>query len=110
MNHYLKIIMLLLLATLFLNISCSNPDEPSMDDGVITGYDLRECACCGGLMINFLNETQSYKGEYYLISNVPADLGISDTAKFPLFVRVNWKKDSISCINNKVTITKIEFR
>lgn len=110
MNHYLKEILLLLLVTFLLNISCSNPDEPSMNDGVITGYDARECACCGGLMINFLNETEPYEGEFYLISNNPADLGISDTAKFPLFVRVSWKKDSISCVNNKVTITKIEFK
>ena len=53
-----------------------------MDKGIITGFDNRMCSCCGGLLINFKGETQSYVGEFYLIQN-SEELGIGRDARFP---------------------------
>src|SRR5260221_12831874 len=58
--------------------------------GIITGYDARLCACCGGLMINFNNQTQSYSGDFYLIDNAPSDLGIQNNATFPIYAEVKY--------------------
>ncbi len=73
--------------------SCSNNDLGRA--AVITGYDGRKCACCGGLMINFENITQSYTGDFYLIDN-SSDLGLAN-ATFPLYASVTYTVSSNTC-------------
>jgi hypothetical protein len=77
-------------------------------NGIITGSDLRKCACCGGLMINFDGETQPYTGDFKLIEN-SSDLGISENDKFPIYAKVEWKSDTTKGCNN-IIITKFERR
>ena len=79
-----------------------------MSNAIITGYDMRACVCCGGLMITFNGETRPYTGEFRLIEN-SGDLGITDRDKFPLFVKVNWKPDTTN-ICNHIIITKFARR
>lgn len=67
--------------------SCSNNDLGR--SAVVTGYDGRQCACCGGLMINFENNTQSYEGDFYLIDNVN-DLGLPNNVTFPIYAMVTY--------------------
>lgn len=101
----IRILLVIAIAIIF--YSCAdNPAQSSMTDAVITGFDLRACACCGGLMINFNGDTASYKGEFYIISNNPAEFGITDISDFPIFVKVDWQKDTSACINNRIIITK----
>ena len=76
----------------FLNLSCER--EGDMDKGIITGFDNRTCPCCGGLLINFKGETQSYVGEFYLIQN-SSELGIGQDARFPMHVKVRWTQEGL---------------
>jgi hypothetical protein len=80
-----------------------------MNNGTITGFDMRDCVCCGGLMINFRNEIKSYTGEFYLIDNNPSEFGINDKTKFPVQMMVNWVKDSMKCSNQHIKITKFKI-
>ena len=81
-----------------------------MDDGIITGFDSRMCPCCGGLMINFSGETQPYKGNFYLITNDPSELGITNNSAFPIRIKVDWTQDDVVCtsgaIGNLIKITR----
>ena len=80
--------------------SCSKNDEKDssfMDHGIITGYDMRACICCGGLMINFNGDTATYKDPYYLITNSSQQLGITDTTSFPIRMQVDWVPDTTIC-------------
>jgi len=80
-----------------------------MNEGVITGYDMRECVCCGGLMINFDNNPTTYSGTYYLIDEMPPNSGISAESKFPIYVSVDWKKDDGNCYTNRIDISRIKI-
>jgi len=46
--------------------------DESVSDAVITGFDARDCVCCGGLMINFNNDPVPYSGTFCLINDLPA--------------------------------------
>jgi hypothetical protein len=82
------------------------PQVHYMNNAVITGYDLRLCACCGGLLINFDSVTHSYQGPFYDCDNTPASLGIDSTTVFPVYLKVNWHLDSSVCGgNNHILIT-----
>lgn len=76
---------------------------------VITGYDLRMCACCGGLMINFDNNPKPYSGPGYDVSNNPDSLGITSTTTFPIYMNVKWEHTPYAC-GNYITITSFERR
>ena len=43
-------------------------------------------------MINFKNEPNPYIGEFYLVDNPAADLGITEQTVFPVYLKVCWKK------------------
>ena len=66
-----------------------------MNEGVLTGYDMRLCGCCGGIMISFSGTTAPYSGSYKLISN-GADFGFNGAEKFPIAVKIDWVADSTS--------------
>jgi len=69
-------------------VQCKYENLPVI--GIITGYDARLCPCCGGLMINLNNETKLYEGNFYLIDNTAADLGIPAGAAFPIYAQVTY--------------------
>ena len=83
---------------IFTRILTDCKKQETYEDAVITGYDVRDCVCCGGLMINFNNDTIPYSGTFYLINELPASPVIDNNTKFPLYVRVTWK------FNNKVCL------
>jgi len=86
--------------------SCNKELSPDYN-AIITGFDLRKCACCGGLMITFNGETTPNAGDFKLISNNPADLGISANDKFPMHVYVEWKPGTSDYCDH-IIITKFE--
>ncbi len=89
--------------------SCKK-ENVTLTNAVITGFDNRACPCCGGFMINFDGETEPYKGNFFLIDNTAAELKIAATENFPINVKVDTAKSSMTCGNNFVHIVKLERR
>jgi hypothetical protein len=76
-------------------ISCKkNNVAPYSSQGVITGYDPRTCAECGGLFITIKNDTTKNARPRYNINADLQQLGINPSAKFPINVSLNWKHDT----------------
>ena len=86
--------------------SCRKADKYT-SDAIITGFDLRKCMCCGGLMITFNGEPRPYVGDFKLIDN-SADLGISINETFPIYVNVEWISDPYKCLGNYIKVTKLK--
>ena len=86
----MKSSILLVLTILLLAGGCK--EDTFYSNAVITGYDGRMCACCGGLMINFSNQTKPYAGDFYLIENSADQLGIPNNATFPIYAEVTYTK------------------
>ncbi|MDO7887550.1 hypothetical protein [Hymenobacter cheonanensis] len=86
--------------------SCKKTDELAAN-AIITGYDPRMCACCGGLMITFTGKPQPFAGEFKLIDN-SAGLGISSTEKFPLYVQVDYITLANTCGGQHIKITSLK--
>jgi hypothetical protein len=107
MHQLFRKFFLLPVLILILSNSCKEK-ESYMNDGIITGFDLRECACCGGLMITFTNDPKPYSAEFKLIEN-EADLGITDKDTFPIYVKVDWK-ESLTSACNRIIITRFVRR
>jgi len=78
----------------FIMVSCKKTGEnPYQSEGVITGYDMRTCAMCGGLEITIKNDTIKNPPAFYEINSDLQQLGINSNAKFPINVSLNWKRD-----------------
>jgi hypothetical protein len=86
------IIYSLLIAALLTTVGCRKAERSFMNDGIITGADLRMCACCGGLMITFTDNPQPYGAAFRQIEN-GQELGITEKDKFPIYVKVDWRTD-----------------
>jgi hypothetical protein len=86
-------------------------DSDTNSNAVFTGYDARACVCCGGLMINFNNDTIPYSGTFYLVNELPSNPVIDNNTKFPLYARVTWKFSPRNCGGtNFVDIKKLEIK
>jgi hypothetical protein len=107
MKKLSQLMSLILILFLFANSSCKK-EAPYMNDGIITGSDVRTCICCGGLMITFNGETRPYTGDFKLIDN-GADLGIKEKDTFPIYVKVDWKVDTTNVCHH-IIITRIARR
>jgi hypothetical protein len=61
----------------------------------LIGYNPRMCPtlACGGLMINIENDTLK-NPSYRLINKTLLQLGIPESTKFPINIRLNWKPDT----------------
>jgi len=97
-----KIITAALLILTINAISCSSDD--SISDGTITGYDTRECACCGGFFIDIENVT-------YRFYDVPANSNLNlENPTFPIYVKLDWAKDANACLGDEILVLRIEER
>ena len=83
-------------------ISCSAQDCLK-SSGVITGYDFRECACCGGYFIEIDNTK-------YRFDELPegSELNLLNNPEFPINVKLDWIPDSVACMPDMIIIQKIE--
>ena len=88
---------------------CNKPQPNTLTNAIITGVDFRRCACCGGLMITFTNDSIPYSAAFYDIKDLPSSAGISEQSTFPIKVKVAYSKVSQSC-GNFVNITTLERR
>lgn len=110
MNKYIPFVLVFFLLALF---SCKendpNSDSSYMNEAIITGYDMRMCACCGGFMLSFEKNASPYQGVFYLVSNMPTNSGIKDSTKFPINVLIDWSIDSLNC-GKKINIKRIKIK
>lgn len=89
-------------------LNCKKTEiEPSFQSaGIITGQDLRMCACCGGLIIKIDNSE-------YLINKLPSDFDDGVTKNkigFPLNVSLDWELKS-NCGGNKfIDVNRIKIQ
>lgn len=93
-----KTIIVCLIIFVFSMSGCSNntSSEDKQYNAIITGYDMRMCMCCGGLMVTFQDNPTPYSGKFYLIHN-SSELGIDEKTTFPIYVNITWvEKDFCS--------------
>jgi hypothetical protein len=107
--YYKSLPLLLLLIILSVN-GCKKQSEPDfMNEAVITGYDARMCVCCGGLMINFNNDSKPYSGTFYLIDHLPDNVKIDINSTFPVYMKVDWTFSSMCGGNKYINISRLEI-
>ena len=83
--------------------------EDYMGEGVITGFDPRDCACCGGLLINLnSSSTEMFTDSTYQIDHVPADFNIDVNSSFPVFISLDYKYSGAFC-GKTIDITRFKF-
>ena len=80
-------------------LSCRKDNFES--EGLITGPDPRDCACCGGWFIEIGSAT-------YRFNDLPAnsDLDLSKET-MPLAVVLKWEKDPDACLGDEIFVYKI---
>ena len=73
-----------------------NTETPYKTQGVIIGYDMRECPSpgCGGLEVKIKNDTAKKPPPFYLVGSTLQQLGISESTKFPINVTFSYKPDT----------------
>jgi hypothetical protein len=91
-----------LVTLIALSLSCDRKAEEYSSKGVITGQDMRMCACCGGWIINI-------EGENYLFDALPTNSSLSlEKESFPLSVLLNWELVMGGCPSNRIRVTGIK--
>ncbi len=101
----MKIIIFLSVLIVTLSIaSCSSEEDEFRSNGTITGIDIRECACCGGYIIDIDNVTYRF---FELPDNSNLNL---ENPGFPIPVRLNWIKDPNACLGDEIIVYRIEMR
>jgi hypothetical protein len=91
--------------------SCDHKEEYTyMGEGVITGFDPRDCACCGGLLINLnSSSTELFTDSTYQIDNVPGNFPIDVNTIFPVFISLDYKRTGALC-GKTIDITRFEIK
>jgi hypothetical protein len=82
--------------------SCKRENNKYMSEGIITGADIRMCACCGGWYITV--DTANYE-----FTSLPENSNIDlQTSTFPLKVKLDWQfADRSGCPNKFITILRV---
>lgn len=109
-QEVMKYIFIFVLATIFI-FSCQRVDDDNADDfestGEIIGFDLTECACCGGFLTKF-----DEREEVFLFTEMPdnADFSIDITTQdYPIKIQANWTEDVSTFCTQFITIENIEL-
>ena len=101
----MKLLIILSALLISLSISSCSPEEDEFrSNGTITGYDTRECSCCGGFYIEIDNVTYRF---YDLPSNSSLNL---ENPTFPIYVKLDWTKDTNACLGDEIIVSRIEKR
>jgi len=90
----MKTFIIICLVLVFISCKKNNNVTPYQSQGVITGYDLRTCAECGGLFIVIRDDTTKNAPLQYDINESLQQLGINPNTKFPINVNLNWVHDT----------------
>ncbi len=86
---------------LLFSLSCSMEEDSYKSNGVITGIDLSECACCGGYFIEIDRDT-------YRFFNLPQNSNLNlNNPVFPIHVLLDWNPDPNACLGDEIIVTRI---
>jgi hypothetical protein len=110
---FIAILSIVLITAVSCSKSSGKDDNGNAVHAIFTGYDMRMCACCGGLMVNFEGKTEpAFSPEYYQVKNTPESIGIASTATFPVHADVTYVVEAEPGCGTKgfVTITSIKIR
>jgi hypothetical protein len=84
------------------------PAPPTtLQDAVITDYDLTLCACCGGFFIKIQGVEKTMR--FYTLPE-GSNLELLKPGTLPLNVRVKWRDQSPRCREDLIEILQIEKR
>ena len=96
----MKTVILIISTLLLITVnSCDSKEESTyMGEGVITGFDQRDCACCGGLLINLNSgSAEMFNDSTYQIDKVPGNFDIDVNSNFPVFINLDYQKTTALC-------------
>lgn len=79
----------------------TNSEDKFKSDGVITGANYRDCACCGGWFIDIADSTFRFD---LLPDGSSLDL-MNET--FPVEVRLDWHRKDFQCLGDEIIVDKI---
>lgn len=104
----MKLLKSIVLLALLMNISCKDNSTDIeihyKSNGVITGYDFRECMCCGGMFIEINDST-------YRFWEFPKESNINqNNIEFPLNVSLDWSKKDSACMPDLIDVIRIRKR
>jgi hypothetical protein len=92
-----------IMAMILIFTSCKKEDS-DLSDGLITGFDYRECVCCGGIFIDIDATT-------YRFQQLPDNSNlVLEEGTFPVKVSLRWKKDDIACMGDEIIVEYIVKR
>jgi len=84
--------------------------EDYMGEGVITGFDPRDCACCGGLLINLNSSfTELITDSTYQVDHVPGNFNIDVNTVFPVLIRLDYERTNTLC-GKTIDIIRFEIK
>ena len=90
-----KVALLLVLGLIFF-ISCDSDDNSETEfesTGMISGFDMTLCACCGGWIIDIDGEESENR-----FTELPQNIDINlETVEFPISVKLNWTESNEYC-------------
>jgi hypothetical protein len=101
----MRLIIILLLSISLAGTSCIK--DPYPVKGMLVGYDLRDCACCGGYLLN-LNDDTTWNAGTKVAGVLPSNLVFSPD-DMPLRVQFDYV-DGGTCLPESITVTKIKRR
>lgn len=103
----MKTNLIIVISIVMLLVSCitddtGNPYGEYKSTGSITGYDMRECSCCGGYFI-------AIEGVQYRFQSLPSGSSlVLDHAQFPIEVLLDWDKQKNPCMGDEITVIRIK--
>lgn len=91
---------------ILLILSCGK-DNDELLTASIEGYDLRLCACCGGLLV----KPENTEGDVYQWYQKNNAFGIDGNSKFPLKVKIKYHHLAQTCVasDGEIEITVLEI-
>ncbi|MBK8626182.1 MAG: hypothetical protein IPN86_11630 [Saprospiraceae bacterium] len=90
---------------LFTGFACSDSSD-DMVTATIEGYDLRLCACCGGLIV----KPSDANGDTYQWYQKNEKFDVNENDVFPLKVKINYHHLAETCVasDGEIEITALE--
>jgi hypothetical protein len=101
-------IKIFLMSIILIMFTTCDKEEQYMGEGVITGYDPRDCVCCGGLLINLnSSSTELFTDSTFQVDLVPTDFIIDTNTIFPMFIKLDYSRNNKLC-GKTIDILKFE--
>ncbi|MFZ1748722.1 MAG: hypothetical protein WAU01_00950 [Saprospiraceae bacterium] len=83
---------------LFISMASCQKDTDDYTDVTIQGYDLRLCACCGGLLVEIDAPIDGIHGDVYQWYQKHNKHGITGETKFPVKAKIKFYHLAESCV------------